>query len=332
MKKSIYLLGMAVAALSSCSQSDVVEMPESRAIGFSSFVNNNVRDVQEEASGTLSGAFYVFTRYGGNNENNFTSTAHNNEPSTAIHYWTASQDYRFGAYKNGTTKLANAEFTPAASASVLKFPGYTPDDQNDLIAAFGEATTSADVTGQGKVGLDFKHLLSQVKFTFTTDATAVYNLTISEVKITNAISKSTCTYTAGTPTIVWDGTGVEGVESNGYIYEDFTSGKAISIENPASQSKLVIPQSGTDAIKVTFKAKVDGAGITMAEAKDFEGYLAYEDGDDTWNPGFRYNYSVKINVKDIVDSTSGLVIIEFTPTVDPWEDEQNTNVTPNKVP
>lgn len=318
MKKSIYLLGMAVAALSSCSQSDVVEMPDSRAIGFSSFVNNNVRDVQEEASGTLSGAFYVFTRYGGNNENNFTSTAHNNEPSTAIHYWTASQDYRFGAYKNGTTKLANAEFTPAASASVLKFPGYTPDDQNDLIAAFGEATTSADVTGQGKVGLDFKHLLSQVKFTFTTDATAAYNLTISDVKM-NAIKTSTCTYTAGTPTIAW-ASKAEGATEGEYAYEDFKEGKAISIEKPASQSKLVIPQSGTDAIKVTFKAKVNGAGITMTEPKSFEGYLAYEDGDDTWNPGFRYNYSVKINVKDIVDSTSGLVIIEFTPTVEEWQD------------
>lgn len=318
MKKSIYLLGMAVAALSSCSQSDVVEMPESRAIGFSTFVNNNVRNVQEEASGTLSGAFYVFTRHGATGQNSFTSTAHNNEPSTAIHYWTASQDYRFGAYKNGTTKL-DAEFTPAASSSVLKFPDYTPNDQNDLIAAFGEATTGTDVIGQGKVGLTFSHLLSQVKFTFTTDATAAYNLTISDVKITNAISKSTCTYTANTPknTIGWEST--TDVEKNGYAYEDFNEGKAISIETSASQSKLVIPQSGTDQIKVTFKAKVDGAGITT-EAKDFEGYLAYATGSNTWNPGFRYNYSVKINVADIVDSTSGLVKIKFTPTVEGWQD------------
>lgn len=324
MKKSIYLLGMAVAALSSCSQSDVVEMPENRAIGFSTFVNNNVRNVQEEASGALSGAFYVFTRHGATGQNSFTSTAHNNEPSTAIHYWTASQDYRFGAYKNGTTKL-DAEFTPTASASVLKFPDYTPDDQKDLIAAFGTATTGADVTNQGKVGLDFKHLLSQVKFTFTTDATAVYNLTISEVKITNAIKTSTCTYTAGTPTIEWtDNAG--GATVGEYAYEDFTSGKAISIENPASQSKLVIPQSGTDAIKVTFKAKVNGAGITT-EAKDFEGYLAYATGSNTWNPGFRYNYSVKINVADIVDSTSGLVIIEFTPTVEGWQNIDAGEVT-----
>lgn len=317
MKKSIYLLGMAVAALSSCSQSDVVEMPESRAIGFNTFVNNNTRKVEEVAKGALTGTFYVFANYG---SKDFANKAFDNEPSTALHYWEASMNYRFGAYKNGNDKLA-ATFTPAESASVLTFPGYTPKDENDLIAAFGEATTGTDVTGQGKVGLTFSHLLSQVKFTFTTDATAVYNLTISEVKITNAISKSTCTYTAGTPTIVWDDTGVEGVESNGYIYEDFTSGKAISIENPASQSKLVIPQSETDVIKVTFKAKVNGAGITMAEAKDFEGYLAYEDGDDTWNPGFRYNYSVKINVKDIVDNPDDLVQIEFTPTVDSdWAD------------
>lgn len=312
MKKSIYLLGMAVAALSSCSQSDVVEMPENRAIGFSTFVNNNTRAVNEVEIGALTGTFYVFANYG---SGDFANKAFDNEPSTALHYWEASMIYRFGAYKNGTTKIGNAEFTPNASASVLKFPDYTPNDQNDLIAAFGEATTGTDVTGQDKVGLTFSHLLSQVKFTFTTDATAAYNLTISDVKITNAISKSTCTYTANSPknTIVWEST--TDVEKTDYAYEDFNEGKAISIETSASQSKLVIPQSGTDQIKVTFKAKVDGAGITTEE-KDFEGNLTYAAGGNTWNPGFRYNYSVKINVKDIVDTPDDLVKIEFAPTVD----------------
>lgn len=318
MKKSIYLLGMAVAALSSCSQSDVVEMPESRAIGFNTFVNNNTRKVEEVAKGALTGTFYVFANYG---SGDFANKAFDNEPSTALHYWEASMNYRFGAYQNGTEKINGAIFTAAASNSKLEFPAYTPDDKNDLIAAFGEATTGTDVTGQGKVGLTFSHLLSQVKFTFTTDATAAYNLTISDVKITNAINKSTCTYTAGTPnTIVWANTG-EGVDKNGYAYEDFKEGKAISIENSASQSKLVIPQSGTNLIKVTFKAKVDGAGITMTEPKSFEGNLTYAAGSNTWNPGFRYNYSVKINVKDIVDNPEKLVQIEFTPTVEDWQDK-----------
>lgn len=322
MKKSIYLLGMAVAALSSCSQSDVVEMPENTAIKFNSFVNNNTRGVNEVKAGALTGTFYVFANYG---SGDFANKAFDNEPSTALHYWEASMNYRFGAYKNGSDKLA-ATFTPAESASVLTFPDYTPNDQNDLIAAFGEATTGADVTGQGTVGLTFSHLLSQVKFTFTTDATAAYNLTISDVKITNAISKSTCTYTAGTPNIVWEST--TGVEKNGYAYEDFNEGKAISIENSASQSKLVIPQSGTDQIKVTFKAKVDGAGITTG-VKDFEGYLTYAAGSNAWNPGFRYNYSVKINVEDIVDDPDDLVKIEFTPTVDSdWSEVEAGKVQP----
>lgn len=325
MKKSIYLLGMAVAALSSCSQSDVVEMPESRAIGFSTFVNNNTRVVNEVETGNLSETFYVFGNYGASD---YSSTAFNNEPNTALYYWETNMNYLFGAYKNGKGKIANAVFTPAASNSTLKFPGYVPNDQNDLIAAFGTATTGADVTNQSKVDLTFSHLLSQVKFTFTTEATAACNLTISDVKITNAISKSTCTYTANSPknTIVWEST--TGVEKNGYAYEDFNEGKAISIENSASQSKLVIPQSGTDQIKVTFKAKVDGAGITTG-VKDFEGYLTYAAGSNAWNPGFRYNYSVKINVEDIVDDLDDLVKIEFTPTVDSdWSEVEAGKVQP----
>ena len=323
MKKSIYLLGMAVAALSSCSQSDVVEMPENRAIGFSTFVNNNTRAVNEVAKGNLSGTFYVFGNYGASD---YSSTAFNNEPNTALYYWETNMNYLFGAYKNGTGKIANAVFTPAASNSTLKFPGYVPNDQNDLIAAFGTARTETDVTNQSKVDLTFSHLLSQVKFTFTTEATAACNLTISDVKITNAISKSTCTYTAGTPnTIVWES--ITDVEKNGYAYEEFNEGKAISIETSASQSKLVIPQSGTDQIKVTFKAKVDGAGITTEE-KDFEGNLTYTDGRNTWNPGFRYNYSEKINVEDIVDNSDDLVKIEFSPTVDSnWSEVEAGEVT-----
>ena len=43
MKKTLWMLGVAVAALTSCTQSEVVEIPESRVIGFDSFVGKNSR-------------------------------------------------------------------------------------------------------------------------------------------------------------------------------------------------------------------------------------------------------------------------------------------------
>lgn len=52
MKRSLFMLGVAVAALSSCSQSEILEVAEGRAIGFSSFVNNNTRAAITEIAGT----------------------------------------------------------------------------------------------------------------------------------------------------------------------------------------------------------------------------------------------------------------------------------------
>ena len=43
MKKSFFVLGVAVAALASCTNEEVVDMPQSRAIQFGTFVNHSTR-------------------------------------------------------------------------------------------------------------------------------------------------------------------------------------------------------------------------------------------------------------------------------------------------
>ena len=45
MKKSLLMLGAAAMMLASCTQNEVVEVAESRAIGFDAFVNNNTKAV-----------------------------------------------------------------------------------------------------------------------------------------------------------------------------------------------------------------------------------------------------------------------------------------------
>ena len=44
MKKSLWILGVAVIALTGCTNNEVVDIPQSRAINFSNaFVNNTTR-------------------------------------------------------------------------------------------------------------------------------------------------------------------------------------------------------------------------------------------------------------------------------------------------
>ncbi|MBE6275982.1 MAG: hypothetical protein E7096_06530 [Bacteroides sp.] len=49
MKKKVWLLGVAVAALTSCTENEVLEIPESRVIGFESFVDKPTRATSDVA-------------------------------------------------------------------------------------------------------------------------------------------------------------------------------------------------------------------------------------------------------------------------------------------
>ncbi len=50
MKKSFFVLGVAVAALASCTNEEVVDMPQSRAIQFGTFVNHSTRSSVTETT------------------------------------------------------------------------------------------------------------------------------------------------------------------------------------------------------------------------------------------------------------------------------------------
>lgn len=311
MKKSLFVLGVAVAALASCTQSEVLEVAENRAIGFDAFVNNQTKAVSEVTSETIGTDFYVFGNYG--TENSWTGQAFNNEISTAEYYWKTGQTYRFGAYKDGDEK--NGAVTFDAATQTLTFPNYTPKDEKDLIAA-----VTGDVTGTNAVGLTFNHLLSQVKLTFKTDAAAVYNMTISNVKINGALSQSTATYNG---TVTWDpSVAATGTTNNGYSYDGLTNNGVISSGVISEQSKLVIPQSGTDALTVTFTATISDEAEGTAKFTATLGHTISGLTGDTWTNGYRYNYIANVELSKVIENPEGLVKITFTPTVEEWKDAE----------
>lgn len=319
MKKSLFVLGVAVAALTSCTQNEVVDIPQNRAIGFSAFVNNQTKGVTEVASETIGTDFYVFGNYG--TKGSWAGQSFNNEISTAVYYWQADQTYRFGAYKDGGAKNATVQFD--AATKKLTFPDYMPDDAKDLIAAVTADIVANDYTaGPNAVGLNFKHLLSQVKLTFKTDAAAVYNMTITNVKINGALSQSTVTYTDGV--VAWNPSAAAGTgtTNNGYSYTNLSNFGKISSGVISEQSKLVIPQSGTNSLTVTFTATISGEATGTA---DFTADLSHSISDlteNTWTHGYRYNYIADVKLEDVIDNPEGKVKITFTPTVEDWEDAE----------
>lgn len=322
MKKQILTVAVAALALAGCSKSETVEVAGNRAIGFNSFVNKNTRAVKTiDDAIALGSKFYVFGRYG--TSPNWSGNAFNNEISTAVYYWQAGETYRFGAYANGANgKIDNATFD--AETQTLTFPKYTPDDTKDLIAAVtGDITANNqdNLSSMAPVGLNFKHLLSQVKLTFTTDAAATYNMTITDVKIEGAVSTADGKYNG---TATWNAIPVGG--NNGYTYEEFgTTGKVISSGVPADQVKFVIPQGNTNGLKVTFTATISGEATGSAT---FEANLAHglSTGANIWNPQYCYNYTANVPLEEVIDNPEGKVRITFNPSLDPWVDLGNTDI------
>lgn len=325
MKKSIFLLGMAVAALASCTNEEVTQVAENRAIKFSPFVNNNTKAVTEITSKDALTSFYVFGNYGvEENGSTWAGQAFNNEPNSAEYHWQVGNYYRFGAYADGVgNKIENAQYS--AVNKKLTFPDYTPDDAKDLVAAVGTGNAFSTAPADA-VSLNFKHMLSQVRLTFTTKAAATYKITISDVKITNAVKTAVGTYTDGA--VAWT-TSTTGE----YVYDNLTTDAIIAVNDAAYQSKLVIPQENTDDVTVTFKATITGekpSGSTTLE-KVFTGNLAHNlnsngQSANTWKNQYRYNYTTSIDITDIVDNPDDLVKITFSPSLEEWKNASEGDI------
>lgn len=321
MKTNLFLLGMAVAAFSSCTNEEVTDVAQNRAIKFNQFVENNTREVTELDNNNQLNSFYVFGRFG-NAADNYDTQIFNNESQSAQYYWQAGKFYSFGAYANGDEGQLTSGVSFKASEGQLTFTNYTPDDTKDLVAAVTKMQCNSDASQQEAVDLTFKHMLSQVKFTFNTTDGEEYQIEISKLKI-NAVKTSTGNIAlseSNKVTINWENTSAT---KEDYDMYPVISDVANENKTASSESKLVIPQDRTDLLKVTFTASITGAGLN--EKADFEATLAVDENiagiseANTWMPGYRYNYTATIN-GDNIKPDLGQQKIKFTVSVDPWKD------------
>lgn len=326
MKKKLFLLGITAAVFASCANEDVTDIAQNRAIRFDQFVNNNTKATEVTTPDLHN--YYVFGESGG--EGTYGTKNFNNELQTTTYYWVADQYYSFGAYADGNNgKLADVSFD--ANSGKLTFTDYTPNDAKDLVAAV-KKTGPALADNNPAVDLSFKHMLSQVKFTFTTTDGDGYTIAISELKF-SAVNKATGIYSDENQSVKWTSAVPNG--TGDYIYGSISDVAVAPNYMAESDSKLVIPQAATDQITVTFKATVSGPGLTQLD-KTFTANLGVDAGAagegsavNTWKPGYRYNYTAKITADDI---NSDLKKIEFTPTVESWKNATDQGTTPAVVP
>lgn len=309
------MLGIATMMLASCTNEDVLNVSDSRAIGFNTFVNNNTKAVTDITTASLS-KFYVFGDYDEGASVAFSNTeviGSQGGTYTPVNpaYWQTGKTYEFGAYSNG-----NASLTASFSNGALTITGYSVDDAKDLIAATA-SEIAAPAAGEDKsVPLTFKHLLSKVKFTFSTTAVPeAFRMEVSNLTFKGIKTAATCVFSNNTISTKW--TGTEG------DYTIATLGDyAVTDGFASTEDILVIPQSNTD-IEASFTVTIYDENTNEEIAtNDFTASLDCTE----WVEGYVYNYTATIN-PDKVDGN--LKPITFTVTkVEDWEPEQEEPITP----
>lgn len=310
MKKSLLVLGLAVAAFTSCSNDEVLDINKNTNITFDSFVNKGTRAVTQTTNADIA-KIYVYGSYG---DTDVFSNVEVTKGGTGWTYenpvaWTAN-NYKFAAYAtaNTSTKLTGNISYDKASGS-LTFSDYVPTNAYDLVAA----VTSVNNTGLANetVNLTFKHLLAKVQFAFTNSAdNDTYKMEISDIKF-SVLPQGDCVFN-GTPAWTAEGSATEKTIAGG-----------AGIAKAAvwtSEDQIVVPNQDLATVKATFTATFKDASDNIVYTKKYENVsLSLDGAGSKWQSGYNYIYTASIS------STTEYIKFNVS-SVEGWADS-NTGVT-----
>lgn len=313
MKKGLMMLGIATMMLASCTNEDVLNVSDSRTIGFDAFVGKTTK--ADITDGNIQ-EFYVFGGY----DNNLTNVFNNVKvylddtwKYDNTQYWTADKTYKFQGYAPATN-------TAEAGENGVNFTNFVADGETDLLASevVTRTTTSTEdgISNSGLIQLTFRHVLSKIKFKFTTNLDNV-NIAISDLTV-NALP-NTGTYTNSGTTGTWDVSGNDN-------YTLSSTGTLTNSDDLVSGDAIVLPQTPSN-ISVTFTVTATGGlSLTKAHTVTLPGNKLEE--------GNVYVYTANITAQNI-DPENPLKPIEFgDPTVEEWSTDQTGGdvIYPTPVP
>lgn len=325
MKKLFFFTLAGVAAiLSSCTKTETVEIPDSRAINFSgAYIGNAVETKQDNPENITDASITEFIVYGGYNgtmtdvfnAESVTGTSGGSWTYTNTEYWVDGETYDFAAYAPAIDETV-AKVAADDVNKALSFTDFTSDasNQNDLLYAHVNVQT-VNAANQGPVTFNFKHALSKVRFTFTNSIDG--SLLIEDFKFYGMNSKGNYAYDSNSSSMGWDNVDIQ-VGSTA----PFTStAQEIAAVNGTAKTGdfLVIPQGITaSAMTVTFNATfTNNSGDQPIPKKLVTAYLPA----GTWDPGQCYNYNLNITM-DVIDPDGTMKPIVFSdPEVTAWPDE-----------
>lgn len=316
MKKSLLVLGMAVAALASCTNEEVMEVAENRAISFAGSGIDNITKAD-----ITSTTFRTFKVYGGYDETDLfkgtdVTKSGSNWTYTPAQYW-AVGSWRFAGYAGGDGVSPTWSYDDGLTLEVNSDASH----QSDVVyAASSEVEITDDdlATYDTPVSLNFTHLLSKLAFKFTKDAQTLGGVTVTMSNFKVAAITTAGKWIAGTQ---------QSVESA--ATGDYTDGLGIIDATNGVQTAwfYVIPQNVT-AFAITADVLVeDGAGTTIKDGTISTTVPTSGDGVITkWDAQKQYLYTANITMANIDDDDPDApepTPIKFTGSASDWDNTVN---------
>ena len=286
------MLGVAVAALASCTNEEVVGVTDQQTgvISFAGSGINNMTKADMDDNNLTS--FNVYGGYDGKgdvfNGTEVTGTVGGGVWSySPLQYWVDGKDYKFAAYAPADGATATWNYT---NGLTLEITGAGTED-----VVYAAATKDAvDVSNPGSVSFAFNHILSKVEFKFTLDETlkgltvTLQNLTVG---VGDAIEKNG----------KWEaGNQVAATSSKG-SYTDFSSAKKVDATNGLTTTSFyVIPQDLSSSAITIYAKAVATDGVTKFKDGSITATLPV-DVITKWEEGKYYLYTAELGMTNIDD-------------------------------
>ena len=249
--KKLFISMLAVAALASCSQEDVIVADKGDLIGFNSFVENSTRAAKDpsygangeplevfQVWGTVDGGNGLVPIYAGDDVEGTVGTTEvegvqkpNIWYCDVTQYWIKDAIYNFAALVNATDDLAFANLLPT------EVKGFVADGETDLLYARSEENITGLASGNGPVNFNFEHLLSKVKFTVKNNSKAAEEYSF---KVNNIVIKGKNTGDVTLATKVWD-TSATTVDTNYTVAEIVVNKDTADAGEECAKELLLIP-------------------------------------------------------------------------------------------
>lgn len=305
MKKFYVFAAVAIAALASCTKSEVVYNQGQQEIGFRQFTGSMTKAEALSGYASTMGVFAYHngsTAYINNGSFKETTTTGTWGGDPTKYYWPLQGTLDFTVY--APHQATGVEYVLNDKKLKVTIADNSGEQQIDYL--YGKVQYNGKTKTNSPVSVVLKHALSKVTIAAKANAASIFKVTSIKLMQTIQEGSYTVTYNTESDDFTSDVEGSSTAAKKDMVYVSSESAWDLTdnySENNTA-SKLVVPSDQT-SIVLTYKMK--GSETPLTATVNLTG---------TWDTGKHYTYNLTLTADEIL----------FVPTVQDWDNQTASEV------